>query len=69
MKRYIAFQNSSNSGIQTREKALEWAANTITQKGCSTAYLCEVMEVIERSTPPITTRAYVPQSVLAEAAE
>lgn len=60
MKRYIAFNGSANSGIQTHEKALEWAKKEFGQKpGLTCLHISEVIEVVERVEPVTKTRHYI----------
>lgn len=58
MKKYIAFLNGSNSGIQTREKAQQWAADILGQGKVSCVHVAEVIEVIERAVPIVTMKQF-----------
>lgn len=60
MKRYVAFHGNANSGIQTKENAVEWASSLLTDTKASKVHLCEVIEVIERETIPIVSTPYMP---------
>jgi predicted ArsR family transcriptional regulator len=69
MKKFIAFNGSANSGIQTHDKAIEWAQKEMAQKTALAAVnICEVMEVVERVAPVITTKRFMAND-FAEAAE
>lgn len=59
MKRYIAFHAGYNSGIATKEKAYEWAANFLGQGKVSSVHIAEVIEVVERATPAINTKSFL----------
>lgn len=61
MKKYIAFHNSSNSGVQTKEKVHEWAANLLGQGKIGTVHVAEVIETVERATPIIEVKAFSTQ--------
>lgn len=62
MKRFIAFHNTSNSGIQTKEYATNWAQELLGQGKVSKVHIAEVIEVVERSAPPIEVKPFlVPQ--------
>lgn len=59
MKRYIAFNGSANSGIQTHEKAVEWAKKEMQNKtGLFEVPICEVIELVERVAPVVTIKTY-----------
>lgn len=53
MNKFIAFNGSSNSGIQTKEKAVEWASTTMTHHKVDKIHIAEVIEVVERTVPPV----------------
>ncbi len=62
MKKYIAFHGQQNSGIQTKEKAHEWASIVMTKNNSiGTVHVCEVIETVERTTPPIVVRSFFTQ--------
>lgn len=61
MKRFIAFHGSANSGIQTKEKAHEWAANLLGMGKVGAVHVAEVIEVVERATPIISTKPFFVQ--------
>lgn len=64
MKRYIVFNGSSNSGVQTREKAIEWAKKEMNAKnGLFSLHLCEVTDTIERIAPAVTVRPFAADPV------
>lgn len=59
MKRFIAFYNSSNSGIQTKDKAIEWATNQMSKTpNISEVHLCEVVNVVERTVPTVVVKDF-----------
>jgi hypothetical protein len=58
MKRFIAFYGSSNSGIQTKDKALKWAAELLGQGKIGKVHLCEVTDIVERAQPIITMKPF-----------
>lgn len=68
MKRFIAFHGSSNSGIQTKEKAHEWAANLLGQGKVGAVHVAEVVEVVERAIPVINTKPFFAHLESSEAA-
>lgn len=54
MKKFIAFNGGSNSGIVTAEKAISWATDQLSkQSTLSKVYITEVIEVVERTAPAI----------------
>ena len=61
MKRYIAFHNSSNSGIRSKEAALQWATELLGQGKVGLVHLAEVIETVERSAPPIEVKPFFVQ--------
>lgn len=73
MKRYIAFNGSSNSGIQTHEKAIEWAKKEIQNKtGLFEVPICAVIETVERVEPVVQVKPYkaaAEQSTVSEVAK
>lgn len=59
MKKYIAVNGASTSGIQTHAKALEWAQKEMSNKtALVSVYICEIVEVAERIAPAIRTRPF-----------
>lgn len=58
MKRYVAFHNSMCSGIQSKEKVLQWATELLGQVKVGKVHVAEVIEVVERSTPPISVKPF-----------
>lgn len=58
MKRYIAFHNSMNSGIKSKEAALQWAQELLGQGKVGKVHIAEVIEVVERSAPPISVKQF-----------
>jgi hypothetical protein len=66
MKKFITFVNGSNSGIQTYDKAVEWAQKQMVNGRMDEVHVAEVIEVIERTVPSIRTvpfRASEPNEV------
>jgi len=63
MKKFIAFNGGSHSGIQTYEKALEWAKKELGNKhGLAQIYLTEIVRVVERVEPPIRVISFEPET-------
>lgn len=59
MKKFIAFNGSVNSGIQTKEKAVEWATAQMSQKhGLDKVHIAEVVEVVERTVPAVKVTSF-----------
>lgn len=58
MKKFIAFINGSNSGIQTHEKAVEWAQNQMTAGKWDKIHIAEVIEVVERTVPAVKVNSF-----------
>jgi len=59
MKKFIAFHGSANSGIRTKDEAIKWAADLMTkQPAAAEVHTAEIIEVVERKTPPITVRSF-----------
>lgn len=58
MKKFIAFINGSNSGIQTKERAHEWAANQLGQGRIDKIHIAEVIETVERAQPTIEVKSF-----------
>lgn len=60
MKRYIAFDGNGNSGIQTKEKATQWAIDRMAKNtAVSTIHIAEIFEVVERAIPPVTVKSFI----------
>lgn len=69
-KSYIAFHSGSQSGIQTHEKAMKWAQDQMTGGRVDKVHIAQIIEVVERSTPPITVSRFEPEpAVLKEETE
>lgn len=68
MKKYIAFATNGgncNSGLQTPEKALAWAAKILADRPqIASVYIAEVIEVASRTTPTIETKPFEPMPEL-----
>lgn len=60
-KSYIAFHSGSQSGIQTHEKAMKWAQDQMTGGRVDKVHIAQIIEVVERSTPPITVSRFEPE--------
>jgi len=60
MQRYVAFASNQNSGIKTKEEALEWASEQLRHGKVGNCYLAEVTHDIKRSQPPITVVEFRP---------
>lgn len=59
MKKFIAFNGAANSGIQTKEKAVEWASTQMGQKhGLEKVFISEVIEVVERTVPSFKVTSF-----------
>lgn len=59
MKKFIAFNGAANSGIQTKEKAVEWASTQMGQKhGLDKVHIAEVVEVVERTVPAFKVTSF-----------
>jgi hypothetical protein len=59
MKKYLAFHGSINSGIQTKDKAHDWAAQQLAVNSkIDKVYVAEVVETCERTTPTIETKQF-----------
>lgn len=59
MKRYIAFCGSSNSGIKTREGAVQWASDLLGQGKNHQVFVTEIIETVERTSPPVVVKPYI----------
>lgn len=59
MKKFIAFHGTSNSGVQTREKALHWASDMLNTTKAGKIYLTEITDTIERANVPIEVKPFV----------
>ena len=59
MKNFIAFHGTSNSGLQTRDKALEWASNMLSTSKVGKIYLSQVTDVVERRDVPIDVKPFM----------
>jgi hypothetical protein len=71
MKKFIAFVSGSNSGIQTYDKAVDWAQNQMTNGRIDKIHIAEVIEVVERTVPAVKTstfRASEPSEDISKAA-
>ena len=58
MKRFIAFHGSSNSGIKSKEAATQWATELLGQGKVASVHIAEIIEVVERSAPPILVKPF-----------
>lgn len=59
MKKFITFYGSSNSGIQTKEKAIAWASTQMSQKqGLDEVHVAEVIEVVTRTVPTVEVKSF-----------
>lgn len=61
MKRFIAFHGSANSGIKSKEGATQWATELLGQGKVGHVHIAEIIEIVERSAPPITVKPFFVQ--------
>lgn len=64
MKRYVAFHGSANSGIRTRDGAIQWASELLGQGKINQVLITEIVEVVERTSPPVEVKPYIPTAEL-----
>jgi hypothetical protein len=71
MKNFIAFQAGQNSGICSHQKAIEWSENLMTkQTGVVKTFICEIIETVEKETPPFVVKRYeAPETLVPEIVE
>lgn len=59
MKKYLAFHGATNSGIQSKDKAHQWAAHQLSvNTKIDKVHIAEVIETCERTTPTIETKQF-----------
>lgn len=62
MKKYMAYATANgNSGIVTKDGALKWATTILGQGKLDKVYICEIIEVAERTEPSIKTSQFFVQ--------
>jgi len=55
MTQFVAFLGGQNSGVTTRDKAIEWASKQLANNhGHKEVFIGEIVAVVERTTPPIS---------------
>lgn len=58
MKKFVAIINSSNSGIRSKESAIDWARGQLNTGKYDKIYLCEVIETVERTQPQVECKPF-----------
>lgn len=61
MKKYIAINGGSTSGIVTKEKAHEWARNQLAAQRVDKILIGEIIETVERTEPQIKVTSFFTQ--------
>lgn len=61
MNKYVAFAAGSNSGIMTKDKAVEWARTRMgTKQTLGHVQIAEVVYVVKRTQPSVEIIHYEP---------
>lgn len=65
MKKYLAYSvGNGNSGIKTKEEAVKWAATILScQARCEQVFICEAIEIHERTKPSVEVRPFTETEV------